>query len=233
MKRAIIGPAIVALLFALAALFPLRLALAIGGLGSFPVTARAVEGTIWNGKLRGLAIDGIAVGDFGMSLLPLQLFKGKLAFSLTSLGGDGAQGIISATSGGFGVDGLKAALAIPGAFDPLPIDNIELSGVSVTFEDGKCVSASGPVRVALAPTLGTVPLGQQLLGTLRCDGPAVLLPLASQSTMERARLRIAGDGQYVTQLSIKPANAQDAATLAAIGFRETPGGYVFELSGRL
>lgn len=222
-----------AFLIALIALFPLRLALAMGGLGSFPVTARAAEGTIWSGRLRGVALDGIAVGDFQTGLSVRGLLRGKLAFALDSLGGDGAKALVFGTSGGLGVEGLTAALAIPGAFDPLPIDRIELTNVDVNFSDGQCRSASGQIRVALAPTLGTVPLGQQLRGTLRCDGPAVLLPLASQSTMERARLRIVGDGQYMTQLSIKPENPEDAAKLAIMGFHETPGGYVFDLSGQL
>jgi general secretion pathway protein N len=232
-NRRIILFSVAAPMIALIAFFPLRLALAMGGLGNFPVTARAAEGSIWSGRLRGVALDGIAVGDFKTGLSVPSLLTGKLAFALNSLGSDGGKALVFSTSGGLGVEGLTAALAIPGAFDPLPIDSVELTSVNVSFSDGKCRSASGQVRVALAFTFGSVPLGQQLIGTLRCDGSAVLLPLASQSTLERARVRFVGDGQYTTQFSLKPANPEDAAKLTAMGFRETPGGYVFELSGKL
>jgi general secretion pathway protein N len=214
-------------------LFPLRFALAIGGLSSFPVTARAAEGTVWSGHLRGVALDGIALGDFKVALSAVSFLKGRIAFNINSLGGEGAKAVVYSSPSGLGVDGLTAALAIPGAFDPLPIDAIELRDVAVSFSSGTCRTASGQVRLNLAAAIGTVPLGQQMMGTLRCDGTALLLPLASQSTLERARLRLISDGQYSTQLMLKPANPEDAQKLSAVGFRETPNGYAFEVSGKL
>ena len=220
-------------LSALVAFFPLRLAIAMGGLSSFPVTARAADGTIWAGRLRGVALDNVALGDFKTTVSAVDLLKGRFAFNLASLGADGARARVFATADGLGVEHLNAALAVPGAFAPLPIDTIELRDLDVSISGGKCRSAAGQVRVFLSPMIGTVSLGQQLIGTVRCDGAAVLLPLASQSTLERARFRIAGDGQYTVQISLKPSSPEDIAALSAMGFRETPGGYVFELSGRL
>jgi general secretion pathway protein N len=220
------------LIIALIAAFPLRLALgAINGSGAL-FTARAAEGSIWNGTLRDISIDGVSLGDFSAKLSPLKLLSGTAAIQLRALSGEPAAATLIATLGSYGAEGVTTRLVLPGAFDPLPVESVDLKNASVRFSKSGCMSADGQVRVTLAGTLAGISLGQQLLGTPRCDGKILSLALVSQSAMERITLRIVPDGQYSAKLLIRASDAQMAAKLNAAGFRETSEGHFIEISGR-
>ncbi|MEK6637473.1 MAG: type II secretion system protein N [Pseudomonadota bacterium] len=216
------------LIAVLIAAFPLRLALgAISGSGAL-FTARAAEGSIWNGTLRDVSIDGVSLGDFSAKLSALKLLGGAAAIQLRALSGEPAAATLVATFGNYGADNVTTRLVLPGAFDPLPVESVDLKDASVRFSKSGCVSADGQVRV----TLAGISLGQQLLGTPRCDGNILSLALVSQSAMERIILRIVPDGQYSAKLLIRASDAQMAGKLNATGFRETPEGHFVEISGR-
>lgn len=220
------------LIIALIAAFPLRLALgALGGTGAL-FTARAAEGSIWNGKLRDVSIDGVSLGDFSAKLSPLKLLSGAAAIQLRALSGEPAAATLVATFSNYGADNVTTRLVLPGAFDPLPVESINLEGASVRFSRNGCASAGGQVRVTLAGTLAGISLGQQLLGSPRCEGKILSLALVSQSAMERITLRIVPDGQYSAKLLIRASDAEMAGKLNAAGFRETSEGHFVEISGR-
>jgi general secretion pathway protein N len=221
-----------ALIIMLVAIFPLRLALgAIGGTGTL-FTARAAEGSIWDGTLRDVSIDGVSLGDFSAKLSPLKLFSGAATIQLRGLSGEPAAAQLIATFGNYGADNVTTRLVLPGAFDPLPVESVDLKDASVRFSNQGCASAGGQVRVTLAGTLAGIDLGQQLLGTPRCDGKILTLALVSQSAMERITLRIVPDGQYSAKLLIRASDTQMAGKLNAAGFRETSEGHFVEISGR-
>lgn len=222
----------VVLVAALIAAFPLRLALgAVSGSGAL-FTARAAEGSIWSGTLRDVSIDGVSLGDFSAKLSPLKLLSGAAAIQLRALSGEPAAATLVATFGNYGADNVTTRLVLPGAFDPLPVESINLEGASVRFSRNGCASAGGQVRVTLAGTLAGISLGQQLLGTPRCDGKILNLALVSQSAMERITLRIVPDGQYSAKLLIRASDADMAGKLNAAGLRETSEGHFVEISGR-
>lgn len=222
----------VVLIIALIAAFPLRLALGtLGGTGTL-FTARAAEGSIWNGKLRDVSIDGVSLGDFSAKLSPIKLLSGAAAIQLRALSGEPAAATLIATFGNYGADNITTRLVLPGAFDPLPVESINLEDASVRFSKSGCAAAGGQVRVTLAGTLAGISLGQQLLGTPRCDGKILTLALVSQSAMERITLRIVPDGQYSAKLLIRASDADMAGKLNAAGFRETSEGHFVEISGR-
>jgi general secretion pathway protein N len=222
----------VVLVAALIAAFPLRLALgAISGSGAL-FTARAAEGSIWNGRLREVSIDGVSLGDFSAKLSALKLLSGTAAIQLRALSGEPAAATLIATFANYGADHVTTRLVLPGAFDPLPVESVDLKDASVRFSSSGCKSADGQVRVTLAGTLAGISLGQQLLGTPRCDGKILTLALVSQSAMERITLRIVPDGQYSAKLLIRASDAEMAGKLNAAGFRETSEGYFVEISGR-
>ncbi len=212
--------------------FPLRLALgAISGTGAL-FTARAAEGSVWNGRLRDISIDGVSLGDFSAKLSPLRLLSGVAAIELRALSGEPAAATLVASFGNFGADNVTTRLVLPGAFDPLPVESVALKEASVRFSKAGCVSADGQVRITLAGTLAGISLGQQLLGTPRCDGKILTLALVSQSAMERITLRIVPDGQYSAKLLIRASDTDMAGKLNAAGFRETSEGHFVEISGR-
>jgi general secretion pathway protein N len=89
------------------------------------------------------------------------------------------------------------------------------------------------VRATFAGDVGGLSLAQGLSGVARCESGLLLLPLVSQSAMERLNLRIAGDGSYKAELIVRSTDPVLAAKLAASGFASTQAGYVLRLSGTL
>ena len=229
--RRVYAVSLVALLLALIAFFPLGLALQIAGLDGRLFAARSVEGSVWNGTLRDVSIDGVPLGDFASSLSPIRLLTGVAAIRLQGAQG-GPTAVATSSLSALGVEALSASFANRSAFAPLPVERVELKNAAASFRNGQCVSASGLVRVQLASELAGVPLGQTLTGTPRCDGPILSVPLVSQSQMERVLLRLSPDGQYEAKLLMKAQDAATAVKLTAMGLPETQQGHVMTLAGR-
>jgi general secretion pathway protein N len=76
-------------------------------------------------------------------------------------------------------------------------------------------------------------LANGLTGDARCDGGALLLPLASQSGQERIDLRIRADGAYEATMRIRTADPVLAGTLAGSGFQAANGEQVLRIAGSL
>lgn len=232
MRRRVIGLFCVGVVVFGLLLLPLRFVVGLIGGGQF-FAIRSVEGTIWHGRLNDLSIDGVTLGDFSAAVRPLSLLSGAAKVRLGSITGEPASATLVASPRHYGAEAVNLRLVLPGAFDPLPIDAIELKEASVLFSSQGCESAQGTVRVMLAGNLGGITLGQQLLGTPRCDGNILSIAMVSQSAMERITLRIAPDGQYNATLAIRASDAAMAAKLNAAGLRETASGHIVDISGRL
>ena len=117
-------------------------------------------------------------------------------------------------------------------FAPLPIETLDLSDVSVRFQDGQCVRADGQVKAALSGEIAGMALSQGLTGNARCEAGALMLPLQGQSGMERLSLKLFEDGRYELDLSVRPSDPAIGQKLAASGFRQTALGYSFSMQGR-
>jgi general secretion pathway protein N len=132
---------------------------------------------------------------------------------------------------GQGVDDLTATLPTGRAFAPLPVTQLVLENVTVHFKDGTCDRAEGRVRAILVGEAAGIALPAELAGIARCDGAALLLPLASQAGAESIELRITGEGRYTAALRIAPADPGAAQRLAAAGFIGGQGGYRLSIQG--
>ena len=220
-----------ALLIALAAFLPMRLALGWLGLGDKGITARAVQGSIWSGRLKEVRIGAAPLGDLDAGLSSLQLLLGRARINV--VGAQGIRGAIELGRGAFGIADMSGTIPLGAAFAPLPLDALELAGVSVRFTDGQCDRAKGGVKATLNRDVSGLNLAQGMSGNVRCEGGALLLPLQSQSGMERLGLRLFEDGRYELDLAVRPGDAALGAKLGAAGFRQTAQGYVFSLKGRL
>ena len=223
-------------LLALIATFPLRLAVGLAAPTGSLFVARSAEGSVWNGMLRDVSFDTVSVGDFSARLSIWPLFAGKFAIKLQNLSDPAMRGTMLATeglvtAGAFGVSDLRATIALPGAFDPLPVESLELTDANVLFSGAKCSAASGRAQITLAKTVPGINPGQILSGTLRCDGQTLGLHLSSAADTERLVLRIAADGHYSAKFTVRAQDQALAAGLLASGFRESPAGYVQDLSG--
>ncbi|WP_426166455.1 type II secretion system protein N [Sandarakinorhabdus sp. DWP1-3-1] len=213
--------AFVALLaLALLALLPLRFA----GLGDAGLTAQAVTGDVWSGRLTAAQLRGLPLGDVEARLAPLPLLGGtvRLAFF-----GPAIAGAVLRHSDGGGVSGVRGRL-LPGRLAGLPVASLDFDDFSVDFRGATCASTGG--RVTLQAGGGLARIGS-LVGTPRCDGPALVLPLAADRT--RLDLRISADGRYRVTLAVDDVGEGDRTGLLAAGFQPTPRGLAFNVEGRL
>lgn len=221
-----------ALLIALIALLPMRLALEWLALDRIGLSARGAGGSIWLGDLKEARFGEAPLGDLSAQLSPVQLLVGRARIDLRGDGPGKTEGAIGVTRNSFGIDDMSASVPVGAVFSPLPVESLDMNDVSVRFVDGLCERADGNVRAVLAGDIAGLALTQGMTGNARCEGGALLLPLQSQSGMERLRLRLFEDGRYALDLSVRPADPAMGAKLALAGFRENAGGYVFSLEGR-
>jgi general secretion pathway protein N len=219
------------MLVALIVFLPMRLVLGWAGLGDQGFSARTVSGSIWAGRLNEARFGDLALGSLDASVSPFALLIGRARIGL-----DGDPGLlhgaITLSRHGQGVDDLTATLPTGRAFAPLPVTQLALENVTVHFADDTCEKAEGRVRARLVGEAAGVALPAELSGVARCDGGALLLPLASQAGTESIELRITGAGRYTAALRIAPSDPTAAQRLAAAGFVAGQGGYRLSIEGR-
>lgn len=215
----------------LIAFFPMRLALA--GLGSNALAGvRTVSGSVWDGTLRGVTAGEIVLGDFSAKLSPWWLPLGRGYVHLRSLDDPALKGTLFASFWNWGMRDMDARLSLQGAFAPLPVESLELTGAGVRFVGDACAQATGQLRVTLRGSINGVAVDQSMIGPLRCDGKSVAALLVSASAMERVSLRVTPDGAYAARLNVRASDPAAALKFSQAGFRDTPLGYEFAFSGR-
>lgn len=230
MKRRFAIASVAALAAAAILFMPLRTIIAGDG-----VTARKVDGIIWDGSIRDLRLGKLPVGDVNARLLFGPLFMGRAEILLSR--GDakfvpGITGSVSRSLNGVSVRNLSATLPVGALLAPFPAENIQFEGVSARFAGGRCMEASGQVRLTLSDTMPGLNLQNGMLGQPRCDGAQLLLPLVSQSAMERADIRLSADGSYTVAVMLNGDRGDQAAVLNLAGFRAVAGGYRLVQKGR-
>lgn len=218
------------LLLFLAVLMPLSLALSIFGLSAQGLSARAASGTVWSGRLAEARIGQIAIGDVAVGLKPLSLLVGRPSVAMQGPLGRGA---LTSSKSSFAIDDVTAKLSTAKAFAPIPLDSLDLASVTISFAGERCERAQGRVRATFAGDVGGLSLAQGLSGVARCEGGALLLPLVSQSAMEKLDLYLQGDGGYRAAFFVRSTDPAMAGKLGAAGFAPTQGGFVLRLSGKL
>lgn len=220
-------------LFSLIALFPLRTAIDMLALHENALSARAIHGAVWLGRIEQLNLAGLPLGDVEARLSPLPLFIGRARMDFVRHGSpDDLKGAVSVSNSSFGIDDVTASIGTGETFAPLPFTRIDLQDVSVRFAKGACIRAQGRVNIGL--TLSTTQaFSSSLSGDAVCNGAALLLALHSQSGMERLNMRVEGNRNYTAELVVRPSDATQAAALVDDGFVPAPGGYLLKLSGQL
>jgi general secretion pathway protein N len=229
-RRRIFVCSAILLLIAGTIFMPLRVI--VGGEG---VSARKVEGIIWDGSIRDLRVGKLQIGDVNARLHFLPLLLGRAQISLSR--GDapfasGINGSVTRRLGGVSVENMMATLPVASLFAPLPAENIKLQDFSARFTAGRCAEAGGSVRLTLANTVPGLSLSNGLLAKPRCDRGQLLIPLLSQSAMERVDIRVSGDGAYTATIFLEGDRTEQAVPLGLAGFRSVAGGYQMVRKGR-
>lgn len=194
-----------AFLFSLLALLPLRFAIDRLGFADKGLTARSAVGSVWAGALDEARLGPVPLGTVATRLRALPLLAGQARLDVAQ-DGDGLRAGLSGSRHGFGIDDASGSVEIPG-FGALPPSTLDLADLSIRFADGLCAEAEGMVRARLAGELAGVPAGAGFSGQARCDGPALLLPLASQSGSDRLAVRLFADGRFQVDAAVKAGGA--------------------------
>jgi len=163
--RGLITIGVLVLVLGLIIMFPARVA--IGWFAPAEVAISGIQGSVWNGRANEAAFSGIYVSDVEWRLNALQLFTGKLSYSVEATPVSGF--LESDVSVGF-----NGALTLSDLTAALPLDlfagvsgvpglqgNASLTFERVEFTDGLATAADGTVQIAnlLIPIVGRDSLG--------------------------------------------------------------------------
>lgn len=230
-RWALIGIFIIGLML----FFPLRIALGLVGFERIGVTAQDVRGTIWSGRMDHLMLGKVPMGSVRVALSPIQLLVGRARFDMARRAGlaDDVSGAMTFGFGRSGIDDVTAMVPLGRTLAPLPIGSVMMDDVSVRFSGGRCGHAEGRVRAYVAGTFAGLNLAQGLSGTAACDGESVLLPLISQSGMEKINLRLWASGRYTADMRVETADVTLAQSLGAAGFASIGNARVLRVEGSL
>lgn len=231
LRRSLLIAGSALLLSALVLFMPLRVA--VGGDGE---TARKVEGILWDGSIRDLRVGRLAIGDVNARLKFWPLFLGRAQILLSR--GDapfapGIDGSVTRRPSGFSIDNMRASFPVSQFFAPLPAQNIELQDFSVRFGAGRCISADGSIRLTLPGGIPGFDVANGMLGKPVCNGGDLLVPLRSQSAMERFDIRVKADGSYTATIFLSGDRLDQSVALGLAGFRTVAGGQRMVVRGQL
>lgn len=226
---------LLALLLGLIAFLPMRVALGLAGLERLGVAAREVRGTVWSGRIDQLMVGNMPLGSVRAGLSPLSLLVGRARFDIARTKGlpDDLQGALTVGFGRIGVDDVTGAVPLGRSFAPLPVGSLIFEDVSGYFSGDRCGHAEGRVRARMAGQFPGLNLAQGLSGIATCDGDALLLPLVSQSGLEKINLRIWRSGRYVAEMRIETADPALTTVLGQAGFAGAGNGQVLKVEGTL
>ena len=222
-------------LFGLIAFMPMRMVLGLTGLERVGVSARDVRGSLWSGRIDQLMLGTIPVGAVRAGLSPISLLMGRARIDIWRRRGaaDDLSGALTVGFNRIGIDDVTGAVPLGRSFAPLPIGSLVMEDVTAYFSGDRCGHAEGRVRAQLAGQFPGLNLSQGLSGAASCDGDALLLPLVSQSGLEKISLRIWRSGRYVAEMRVETADAGLAAALAKAGFSDAGGAQLLKVEGTL
>jgi general secretion pathway protein N len=222
-----------ALAVALLVLLPLRAVAGWFDMGGRGLAAREAEGSLWFGRLREAQFGPVLLGDVDarLNILPLFLGRARLSLHRDADAGGPLDGAILVSRHRFGIEDLTGQIRTGALFGPLPIATLDLSDVSVHFEDEQCESAEGEVRAGLSGEVAGLALPSGLSGTVRCQQGAALLPLTGQSGMEQVNISVTASGRWRAEVVVRPTDPATIQRLTAAGFAPGAGGYVRRIDG--
>lgn len=225
------------LVFALGFLIflPMRIALGLTGLERLGVAARETGGTVWSGRIDQLMLGTTSLGPVHAGLSPLSLLVGRARFDVWRRNGaaDDLSGALTAGFGRIGVDDVTGVVPLGRTFAPLPVGSFAMEDVSAYFSGDRCGHAEGWVRAQMAGQFPGLNLSQGLSGVASCDGDALLLPLVSQSGLEKVNLRIWRSGRYTGEMRVETADPSLGEALGKAGFADAGGVHVLKVEGTL
>lgn len=221
-------------LVALIAAFPMRLALSWSAPGQ--VSARSVEGTIWDAALYDLRVGALPLGDAYANLRALPLLVGRREVHIERPGPGGTPEFSANGAGGSGwamLHGVDGQVPLGDSFGAIPATALGFKDFHVEMSDGRCRAAGGQVSLIIAPFSDLMPGPIALSGTARCSRDALYVPMTGPSGTERLFLRLEPGGRWRADLVLAGLPTEITAPLLDAGFTARPGGIGTTVEGRL
>jgi general secretion pathway protein N len=215
-----------AFLVVLVALFPLRLGLGLMQAQARGLSASAVTGSIWSGRLSGATLGSAPLGEVRAGLDVLGLFRGGGRVWVRAEGPIRARGVLQLGGAAFALEDMDATLPSSLVLPGLPVQGrLQLTDFTAAFRHGDCRKAAGTVRLADV-SVGAAS-GLVLEGKARCQGRRLAIPLEGQAQGVglQALLTVDGRGRYEVQSLIRSSDANLAATNGMRGLERTLEGY--------
>ena len=221
-------------LVGLAVSVPLRAGAGLAGLDRLGLSARALRGVVWSGTVVDGRIGPLPLGRLSVGLNPLELLLGRATLRFQGRpraeapGESGLSGTVTGTRNTVSLTGVGGSLEAGALGTGLPVGLVTFTDFAARWEADRCIEASGRVRVDLTAPVAGLPLGS-LSGAPRCEGAALVLPLASGSGRERLDLRLRPGGQPTATLVVDGADPALIPALTGAGFRQSETGFTLPL----
>lgn len=202
--------------------------------------AKAITGSIWDGRLLGATWRGVALGDLDVALDANELRAGRLRLDFvresalrgTAAGGSGRlRGRLGTAGTTHLVEQLDGPVSLVLPFPFKPQLDVEFSGAAFLLDNaGTCLAASGGVSARLSniPAIGTTP---PMAGTFACDDGALFLPLATSDGQLGMAVHLWADRRYRADLIVASRSLAVQLALAAAGFTPGAGGSTLRIEG--
>lgn len=216
----------------LLAMAPLSLAL-----GARPqaagLSAAAVTGTVWRGRMSDAAIGGVRLGDLQVGVSPLSLLLARVSLGFQGQTVRGELVLRPRHTRLIKVDAdlpLTALLAGGGVNGRASLRDFDLDLLG-----GRCERAGGAVSLDQL-SLGALELpGLMLSGAPSCGGEDLVIPMSGQAdgVDVAADLRVSPQGVYRIDLILRTTRPEVGLALGAAGAQTTADGHLIQLTGRL
>lgn len=223
-------------LFAVAR-FPMSAALRMAGLEEAGIRYSQAQGTIWGGAVSGARWRGYRLDRLNVGLSAGSLLLGKVKIRWAAE----APGLLGSGTLARGPGGMIAVRNTTVRADLSSLPTIAKTSGTLTVDIAEVALAPDSCRAAEAEVVldpvvhyGSDQAWQSppLTGAGRCDGDALLIPLAGTSGNETVEIdmRLRGDLSYSFDVRVKTQDQTLVQTMPFLGF--TPNGDTFRLEQR-
>jgi hypothetical protein len=205
---------------------PLSAAIAVFDLSKAGVGYTRAEGTLWNGRIAGLAWRGRSLGDAEIAVNPFTLVLARVDADVAVTGGQGARGrgtimlwpTGSVTLRDVAVDADVALLPIL-----LPVKgSVSVSVRHADFDRDGCRAIDADVRTdALTERPAGIDWrGPVLSGQAQCRAGVLVVPIAGGEGSETiaVTMRVSGDGTFDITVDARTGDEKVKSVLSALGF---------------
>lgn len=230
-RVAALGLTVAGALALMLATVPLAAVPALGLAVPAGLVANEATGTVWHGTLRAAGWNGMALGEVDVGLAALPLLLGQARVDLA--GSDWHVRTVQGSRQGILAGNGRFELPVP--FLPEATATLEARQARLLFDGGRCMEASGDIRLTVRSTL--------------VDGPEVLLSGRPTCADNQARLLLKAapgsgldldmtwlldvEGAYSVQVRVSSEDPAAHLALQMAGFQETPAGLLRVAEGSL